>query len=600
MLLWFWRRGRLKVAVFTCLVIAICLISSGNKDLNDLEKEKLSAKETLVQNQAKGRDHDQQQDLPNEKKDVPRVDNSAAVLKKGELGNYEPTIKEVRSGPGENGAGVYLKTPDEESIKKYGCDMSVSDKISLDRSIPDTRDTECRFWHYPTSLPSASVVVVFYNEGNSTLLRTVHSIINRSPPSLLKEVVLVDDASTFDHLKTPLESYIRRFNGLVKLYRNKERLGLIGARMRGAREATADVFVVLDSHCECNVNWLPPLLQRIALNRKTLAVPTVDYIKYYNLLYFPLPSLGQQKGVFDWGFNYKQIPLTAEEKARKKYPTEPHKSPTHAGGLFAMNREYFHEIGGYDTNLLVWGGENFQLSFKVWMCGGQIEWVPCSRVGHVYHPYMPYSVNIVATDKIKIPVIRHNYIRVAEAWMDEYKENFYIREPDLRSYHVDVSDQWELRRNLRCKSFKWYIENVAPDMLMYFPQLLPNIQWGMIRLKGTNSCLWKDNRNAKIATCDGRPDEIFRRNTKGQIALGEVCISAKVHAPFRLKFTRCAGPDNEPWNWIEDTNQIKHTEKDLCMMGSSTSGDVVLATCDETSMDQKWTVEAHYSWKKNT
>jgi len=36
-----------------------------------------------------------------------------------------------------------------------------------------------------------------------------------------------------------------------------------------------------------------------------------------------------------------------------------------AGGLLAANREYWWEIGGYDDEMEVWGGENLELSFRV-------------------------------------------------------------------------------------------------------------------------------------------------------------------------------------------------------------------------------------------
>jgi len=69
------------------------------------------------------------------------------------------------------------------------------------------------------------------------------------------------------NLKSDLDEYVKQFKGKVKLYRNSERLGLIGTRTNGAKYAKGDVIVFLDAHCECQPNWLAPLLTRIAYDR---------------------------------------------------------------------------------------------------------------------------------------------------------------------------------------------------------------------------------------------------------------------------------------------------------------------------------------------
>jgi hypothetical protein len=45
----------------------------------------------------------------------------------------------------------------------------------------------CKYWNYPTDMElKASVVIVFHNEGWSTLMRNVHTILKRTPDNMLK------------------------------------------------------------------------------------------------------------------------------------------------------------------------------------------------------------------------------------------------------------------------------------------------------------------------------------------------------------------------------------------------------------------------------
>ena len=53
----------------------------------------------------------------------------------------------------------------------------------------------CKKREYPDDLPSTSIIIVHHNEGNSTLLRTLVSIMNRSPLKNINEIILIDDAS---------------------------------------------------------------------------------------------------------------------------------------------------------------------------------------------------------------------------------------------------------------------------------------------------------------------------------------------------------------------------------------------------------------------
>ncbi len=88
------------------------------------------------------------------------------------------------------------------------------------------------------------------------MLRTVYSVLHRSPRHLLKEIILVDDQSDLDELKQQLEDYCNEhFGDIVRIFRTPKRLGLIAAKNFGGRHAIGDVVVFLDAHCEATDGW---------------------------------------------------------------------------------------------------------------------------------------------------------------------------------------------------------------------------------------------------------------------------------------------------------------------------------------------------------
>ena len=126
------------------------------------------------------------------------------------------------------------------------------------------------------------------------------------------------------------------------------------------------VMVFLDSHCECNVGWLEPMLERIHRNRTTVVCPVIDVISWEKLEYSTVRGPPGVRGGFNWGlqFKWKKIP-DYEQKRRGYDETREVKSPTMAGGLFAIDTKFFFEIGSYDTGMDIWGAENLEISFRV-------------------------------------------------------------------------------------------------------------------------------------------------------------------------------------------------------------------------------------------
>ncbi|XP_071454511.1 polypeptide N-acetylgalactosaminyltransferase 1 isoform X2 [Hetaerina americana] len=511
-----------------------------------------------------------------------------AVLAGSEFENF---ISEAESkiipGLGSDGAAVRLKGNEaklaDKIMKKEAFNIILSDKISLTRSIPDSRDPLCKYVYYDENLPTASIIIIFTNEAWSPLLRTVMSVLQRTRENLLKEIILVDDKSDREELGGKLQYYIKtRLPKSVHLIRLPERSGLIRARLAGATHATGDVLVFLDSHCEVNTKWLEPLLQRIKENKKAVLVPIIDVIDDRTLEYFNSNGKFFQVGGFTWSGHFTWVDIPKREVERRGSPIGPTRSPTMAGGLFAIDRYYFWEIGSYDSQMDVWGGENLEMSFRVWQCGGTLETMPCSRVGHIFRSFHPYS----------FPGNRDthgiNTARVAHVWMDDYKRLFFMHRPDLMTIDFgDVSERKAFRAQKKCKDFKWYLQNIYPEKFI----LDENVKaYGRVR-SGT-LCLDNLQRNERneynlgVYHCHDQlySSQFFSLSNAGELRREDVCADVASQwsaVPRKVNMMKCHGMGgNQAWEILKNGHLLhKSTGHCLDTLGVQSGDDVYVTQC---------------------
>lgn len=162
-----------------------------------------------------------------------RPDATVGSVDAEKSAHYESLVNAIyakhRSGLGDNGAAVELegssKTIGDKQLKKIALNEELSELIPFNRTLSDVRNPLCRDLEYDLDdLPTTSVVIIFFNEPFSVLVRTVFSVLSTGDPRILKEVILVDDFSSNKELKGQLDHFVaHRLPAKVKIIRLKSR-----------------------------------------------------------------------------------------------------------------------------------------------------------------------------------------------------------------------------------------------------------------------------------------------------------------------------------------------------------------------------------------
>uniref|UniRef100_G1Q850 Polypeptide N-acetylgalactosaminyltransferase n=1 Tax=Myotis lucifugus TaxID=59463 RepID=G1Q850_MYOLU len=480
--------------------------------------------------------------------------------------------------------GMIFNKHDQRDLgyQKLTFNMLISNPLDYHRDVPGTRNASCKDKTYPVDLPVTSIVICFYNEA----LSAVHSVLDCTPARALHEIILMDGNSLHD-LKGKLDEFVQKHLP-GKINTKQERL--IRGRMMGAAHAAGDVLVFLDSQREVNVTWLQPLLAAIREDRQTVLCPVIDIIRADTLAYSSSPVV---PGGFNSGLHFKwdRVPLSKLGG--------PVKSPTMAGGLFAMNRSY-SELGQYDSGMDIWGGENLEISFRICMCGGKLFIIPCSRVRHLFPKRPPHgSPEGQAT-------MTHN-LRLPHVWLDEYKEQYF----SLRSYG-NISELVELREQLGCKSFKWYLDSIYPEkyiLLIFLPQQrifitrrpkYPKIlQHGRLYHFQTGKCLKCPSQKGGLVVlkaCDhSDPNQIWIYNEEHELVSSNLlCLDmSETRSSDPPQLVKCHGLGGSQLWTFGKNNRLYQVSLGQCLKAVdplSHKNYVAMAICDGSSPLQ-WHLE---------
>lgn len=352
------------------------------------------------------------------------------------------------------------------------------------------------------------------------MVNTVRSIYENTPADVLAEILVVDDGSEtplstlwpaddadpsgvagvpvggFD--PSPNAGHWGKIKQKVRFLRHEKIMGLMTARTTGANAAMGDVVAMFDCHVKPDKNWWPSVLSEISENYRRVTIPVItrlDIDTWKEVGRRPAPGGGMSACYFAWDSEFKWANNRFWKPGEKRWV------PVMSGGLLAMSREWWVELGGYDKEMKGWGGENIEQSLRIWLCGGEIVSLDDSYIAHMWrdssHPKTLKHYNVIGS------TLRNRW-RAVSAWLGDFKAKT-LTFPDFRGFRFptpaeDLQAYAPTKARLQCKTFEWYVDRFAN--IFHKSGLMPETVFQLESQRAPGVCLERTGSvlgHAKVA-----------------------------------------------------------------------------------------------------